>query len=237
MKKIAAYIMFLLIGILGSCQDSEEFKLPTKVGFQMDIDRNTGLNGRLNFTHGQILLASFSFDGRREEGGDVFFTKSYEEGLLINFDPDNSEGALTFQIPQGNYTRIELELETSDDTDAPGLVVDGWYLHSSGIRYPVRFELESSIEFEIKAKEHSGSHQIVLIHSKPANPLIKLKPLIWFEAVPASLLEKAVSTVEEGESDEEVEEAGSLILINEETNEEIYEIIITRIEQSTEVIF
>ena len=237
MKKIAAYIMFVLVGLLGSCQDNEEFKLPTKVGFQMDINRNTGLSGRLNFTHGQIILASFSFDGRREEGGDVFFTKSYDEGLLITFDPGNTIEPLTFQIPQGNYTRIELGLETSDDTGAPGLVVEGWYLHSSGIRYPVRFELESSVEFEIKAKEHSGNHQIVLIQSKPASPIIRLNPLKWFEAVPVSLLEKAVSTIKEGESDEDMPEAASHILINEETNEEIYEIIITRIEQSVEVIF
>ena len=236
MKKIAAYIMLLFIGLLGSCQGNEEFKLPTKVGFQMDINRNTGQNGRLNFTHGQIILASFSFDGRREEGGDVFFTKSYDEGLLINFDSGNTIAPLTFQIPQGNYTRIELELETSDDTGVPGLVVEGWYLHSSGIRYPVRFELESSVEFEIKAKEHSGSHQIVLIHTKPASPIIRLNPLKWFEAVPASFLENAVSTIEEGESEDMTEE-GSYILINEETNEEIYEIIIARIEQSVEVIF
>lgn len=237
MKRIAIYTMLMLTGVFGSCQDEEEFKIPTDVNIQVDINRNASSNGRLNFTQGHISLSSFAFDGRREEGGDVYFEKEYEQGLSIAFDPGKSGEALKFQIPQGNYTRIEIELETFDDLDDSGLVLTGTYLNASGIQYPIRFELGSSLEFEIESRDQSGNNQILLKAGTPATAIIKLDPIKWFETVPASYLDNAVLVVEGGESEGEVEADASYILINEETNENIYEIILNRIEQSTETVF
>lgn len=236
MKKAITYIFSLLAGILLSCQETEEFKIPSDVGFRMDINRETNPEGRLSFTDGYITLASFSFEGKREQGGDVFFTKEYERGLQVDFDASKSVDALAFQVPQGNYIRIEVEMETYDDTSHSGLVVSGSYLHSNGTSYPLRLELNSSVDVEIEAKDKSGSSQIVLQQNSPATAKIKLDPVKWFEAVALSHLDNAVLT-EEGESEEETEPGSSYILINEEVNESIYEIIITRIEQSAEIIF
>ena len=251
MKKIATYIFFLLAGILMSCQETEEFKIPSDVGFRMDINREANPGGQLSFTSGYITLSSFSFEGKREQGGDVFFTKEYERGLQVAFDATKPVDAWAFQVPQGNYLRIEVEMETYDDTSVSGLVVSGSYLHSNGIRYPIQLELSSSVDIEIEARDKSGSKQIVLKKSSPATAKIKLDPVKWFEAVPLSHLDNAVLTLgdseeeseregqEEGEieSEEEAEFGSSYILINEEVNESIYEIIITRIKQSAEVIF
>ncbi len=181
MKKIAAYIVLALAGLLGACQDDEAFKIPTAVSFEINMNRNASTNSRLNFIQGHMTLASFSFDGRREEGGDTYFTKPYEEGLLLSFDAGNVVDALKFQIPQGNYTRIEVALETyDDDSNTSGLVVTGWYLHSNGTQYPVRFELGSSIDFEIEAREQSGNTQILLRQSKTARAKITLDQFKWF---------------------------------------------------------
>lgn len=239
MKKIATYILSLLAGIQLSCQDTEEFKIPSDIGFRMDVNREGDAGSQLSFTSGYITLASFSFDGEREQGGDVFFEKEYEQGLQIPFDATKPVDALAFQVPQGNYVRIEVEMETYDDAAVAGLVVYGAYLHSNGIRYPIQFELSSSINMEIKARDKSGSSHIVLKQSSPATGKIRLDPVKWFEAVPLSLLDNAVLTAEEnhGENEEEIEFGSSYILINEEINEGIYEIIITRIEQSAEMIF
>jgi hypothetical protein len=237
MYRIAIYMMLMLAGVFSSCQDEEEFKIPTDVSFQVDINRNASTNGRLQFSQGHITLASFAFDGRREEGGDVYFEKSYERGLLINFAPGQPIDALKFQIPQGNYNRIEVELETYDDFESPGLVVVGSYLNSNGVLYPLRFEAGSSLDFEVQSKEQSGNTQIVLRAGTAANAIIKLDPVRWFSAVPSSYLDNAVLNVEEDVSEGEVEIGTSYILINEETNEEIYEIIMSRIELSTETVF
>lgn len=245
MKRIITYVFFLLAGTLLSCQETDEFKVSSDVAFRMDIDREANSGGRLNFTGGSITLASFSFEGRREQGADVFFTKEYERGLQIAFDATQPVDALAFQVPQGNYVRIEVELETYDDTAVSGLVLTGSYLHSNGVRYPLRLELSSSVDIEIEASDRSGSKQIVLKQSSPATAKIKLDPIKWFEAVPLSHLDNAVLTAgesegeveNEGESEEEMVSGASYILINEEVNESIYEIIITRVEQSAEIVF
>ena len=245
MKRIITYVFFLLAGTLLSCQETDEFKVSSDVAFRMDIDREANSGGRLNFTGGSITLASFSFEGRREQGADVFFTKEYERGLQIAFDATQPVDALAFQVPQGNYVRIEVELETYDDTTVSGLVLTGSYLHSNGVRYPLRLELSSSVDIEIEASDRLGSKQIVLKQSSPATAKIKLDPIKWFEAVPLSHLDNAVLTAgesegeveNEGESEEEMVSGASYILINEEVNESIYEIIITRIEQSAEIVF
>lgn len=237
MKKIAACIFSLLAGILLSCQDTEEFKIPSDIGFRMDIKREAEAAGPLSFTNGHITLASFSFEGEREQGGEVFFDKEYEQGIKLPFDAAKPVDALVFQVPQGNYIRIEVEMETYDDTSVSGLVVFGSYLNSNGTRYPIKFELSSAVDMEIEATGNTGSRQIVLKQSSPATAIIKLDPFKWFEAVPLSHLDNALLTVEENEGETEEGEGSSYILINEEVNENIYEIIITRIEQSAEIVF
>jgi hypothetical protein len=228
MKSITTFILFLMAALLCSCKDAEEFKIPADLGFRMDINRGTSSNGRLNFTKGSITLASFSFDGRREQGGDIYFSRSYESGLSIAFDPNQSIEAFNFTILQGNYTRIEIEFETSDESDDSSLVVEGWYLHTNGTRYPLRFELESSVDFEIEAKEQSGNKQIVIKQETPAIAEIKLDPVKWFEAVPVAYLDNA-------EIDEE--DGSPVIIINEDTNEDIYAIVVSKIESSAETVF
>ena len=236
MKRIAIYTLLMLAGLFSSCQDDEEFKIPTSVGFQMDMNRNASTNGRLSFTQGHIRLASFAFDGRREEGRDVYFEKKYEQGLSVSFAPGQAVDALTFQIPQGNYHRVEVELDTYDDVHDDGLVLIGSYLNANGVQYPVRFKLSSSLAFEVASKDKSGNNQIVLKAGTPATAIIKFDPIKWFETVPASYLDNAVLMVEDA-GNGDIEAGASYILINEVTNVNIYEIILSRIALSTEAVF
>lgn len=235
MRKIAACIVFVLLGLLSSCQDHEEFKIPTDVGFQVDMNRNASTNGRLIFNEGHIMLSSFSFDGRREEGGDIYFEKSYEQGLLITFHPDIMVEALQFKIPQGNYTRIKIALETQDSADVSAIVVTGSYLLSNGTRYPIRFEFSAALDLELESRDEAGNIQIVLKKGTPATATIKFDPVKWFEAVPASYLDNAELVMEEQE--EGVEAGTPYMLISEESNEHIYELILSKLAQSAKIVF
>lgn len=237
MKRIAIYSLLMLAGLFSSCQDEEEFKIPTDVAFQVDMNRNASTNGRLSFTQGHINLASFSFDGSREEGEDIYFEKEFEQGLSVSFAPGQAVSALTFQIPQGNYQSIEVALDTYDDENDEGLVLIGSYLNANGVQYPVRLELSSSLAFEIRSRDQSGNNEIVLTAGTPATAVIKFDPIKWFETVPSSYLDNAVLVVDEGESESEIETGSSYILINEEINENIYELVLSRTGLTTEAVF
>ena len=186
MKNSYLILIAVLIAVFfsfSSCDKRKKWKLPTDVGFKMDINRSTGSNGKLVFTSGPIILAEFDFEGEREQGDDVYFTKSFPGGLSIPFDPNGTIAELDFDIPQGTYNRIEISFETFDDLGDDNIVVNGTYTNTSGTDYPIRFEFKSAEYFSIVAEDYSGSSQIILDKDIAVSTKIQLDPIHWFQVV------------------------------------------------------
>lgn len=194
----------------------------------MDIQKNVVANSRLQFYDGYIIMASFEFEGDREQAREVAFSREYEQGLTIAFTSDQVVEALKFQIPQGNYTSISIAFETFEGFGENNLVVEGSYQNSEGIRYPLVFALGSSESFEIEAESYSDGDQIIVKKEAPVSAYIKLNPVHWFKNIPLSLLDEAEVVLWNGVS---------TILISEEVNEEIYDLIEDRLAEAAEVIF
>ncbi len=203
------------------------------VSFAVDMQREQATGSGLRFTEGHAVLSSFEFEGDREQAESVHFEKEYGQGLYIPFSPNQAPGELKFQVPQGSYRRIAISFETAEgdeeeESGGSGLVVKGVYRTGSGSELPLLFELSSSGEFETVAKSVSGGSQVVLKREAPASATIRLNPLYWFQAVPSSSLDNA-----------EVFEVNGVatILINEEANEHIYEIVVSRLGKGAETVF
>lgn len=232
MKKNISFLVLLLSCFFLSCEKEEEFKIPVDVSFAVDMQREQASGSGLRFTEGYAVFSSFEFEGDREQAESVRFEKEYGQGLYVPFFPNQAPGELRFQVPQGSYRRIAVAFETAegdeeDESGRSGLVVKGVYRTGSGNEFPLLFELSSSGEFETEAKSLSGS-QIVLKREAPATATIRLNPLYWFQAVPSSSLDDA-----------EVFEVNGVatILINEEANEQIYEIVVSRLGKGDETVF
>ncbi|MFD2514843.1 hypothetical protein ACFSRY_13285 [Pontibacter locisalis] len=232
MKRITFFMLFISCFLL-SCEKEEEFKIPVDVSFTLDMQREKTSDSRIRFTEGHLVLASFEFEGDREQAEEVRFEKEYEHGLHVPFSPNQGISELKFQVPQGTYSRIAVAIETIDGEEDEGqkkssLVVEGVYQTSGGKVLPLRFELQSSGEIEVEAKSLSDGSQIILKREAPATASIRLNPHYWFQAVPSSLLDNA----------EVVERNGvATILISEEVNEQIYEIVVSRIGKGAETVF
>jgi hypothetical protein len=228
----------MLVGMVALCSacmsdDAAFLKEPTTVNYVVDINRSASADGRLRFTDGSIKIAALEFEGRRDEGSDVYFANTYEPALHLMFDPSEIIADLRAQIPQGTYTFIELELETSDQNDEAGLVLIGSYLRTNGQTYPLRLEIAAGLLVELDAQTLQGAGPIVLEQNRIATAKIFFDPIALMAAVPAASLENAQLTTREDEEGNEE----AYILINEEVNETIYEIALTRIEIASSVIF
>lgn len=226
--------VLLLSCLLFSCEKEEEFKIPVEVGFFVDMHRTMDPGSRLQLTEGYIVLSSFGFEGDREQAEKVRFEKEYSKGLFVPFSPDRPIKELLFQIPQGVYNQISISFEVFDEDDSDedaeksSLVVKGTYRTPSGNIYPLLVELWSSEEFRVKAKSEPDGNQIILKREAPASAHINLNPAYWFQAVPLALLDQA----------ELVELNGvPTILINEDVNEEVYDILESRLGKAAEVVF
>ena len=234
MKTKICKIIFIIISIfvfLPSCGDKDDkeiWKQPTDVGFIVDYNRSPGQSGKLIFTNGNIVLANFSFDGKRVQGDDVYFSNAFPSGLNIVFDPNTPVASLDFDIPQGTYTKIEISFETFGVNDDNHIVFEGTYERSMHNNYPVRFEFKTKILQTIIAKNSSGSAEITLNKDVPVKPKIILDPIFWFNPVSQSIINSA----------ELVDIGGtSTILINDTCNENIYDIIVGRINTGSAITF
>lgn len=219
-------ILFVLLFAVG-CQKNE-LKKPTEVGFKCDINRNVSNDGKLVFTSGTINFAAFDVEGERVKGDDISFSREFPNGLLINFDPNNFISEFDYDIPQGVYNRIAISFETFDDNSDITIVCNGSYTNNSSVILPIRFEFMSSEYFSIEAEDYSNSPEIVLDKDTPANAFIKFNPIYWFDIVPTSLMENADLVNVNGTP---------TILINDSENDNIYEMVVERIDESTEVTF
>ena len=127
LRKNYIYIVGVIFGLLLSCEPNDTLKLPTEALFVFDINRIDNSDDRLTFSRGTITLASFDFEGEREQGEDVYFNQTFSGGLTLPFDPDFYIQELDFDIPQGIYTRIDISFETFDEYDEDNIVVEGIY--------------------------------------------------------------------------------------------------------------
>lgn len=224
LKLITAFFVFTLF----SCKKEDKWKLPTDVGFRVDINRSSSSDGKLVFTKGTIILASFSFEGDREQGDDVSFSKSFTAGLSIPFDPNNPITELDFDIPQGTYSKISIAFETFDDYGDICILVEGTYTNSDGTNYQIRFEFLDSEYFSIVAEDDTGNREIVLNKDIAASARIKLDPVYWFQVVSASLLDNADLVNVNGTP---------TIVISENENDNIYDMVVGRLDKATETVF
>lgn len=226
MQRIIVFSLLIFLTLQGCKKD--DLKLPTDVSFKMDINRNPSSTGHLVFNNGSILLAAFDIEGTRQEGDPIAFSKSFPQGLSINFSPTNNISELFFTIPQGVYTDLDISFETFDDNGGITILVEGQYTNQSSVTFPLRFEFLSSEYFSINGKSGSGSGTIVLNKDTPMSSFVKLDPIYWFGTISNNMFNNA----------DLVNIGGQMtILINESNNSDIYDIVADRIDETTSATF
>lgn len=234
MAMFRSYIKFILIIVIGvsfSCKKKkdDQWKIPTSVRFKMDINRTPCLGGNLVFTGGNLVLEYFTFDGKRNQGGEVYFMKNYE-ALNVPFDANNTVSEWNFDIPQGSYTQIKISYRTYGKPGDKQIVVLGTYKNTvSNITYPVRFEIDANGVYNVIAKTSAGSTQIVLEKDVEAIATMRMDPVYWFEEVTTAMMDGADLTVIDGKQ---------TILINKSTNPTFHSAIKGRVSHDvTQIIF
>jgi len=221
MKTIIFY-SFIIFMFLSGCKKNE-LKKPTDVTFRMDINRNVSQQGHLVFTDGYVVIQNFEIDGDRKEGEDILFEKNFPQGLKVNFSPTNNISELVFDIPQGDYTDLVITFSTEYDNNNNILSVNGTYTNTSGISFPIVYEYKDDDEITVNGVDADGDATIILDKNTPQNTLVKLDPIYWFAPVSNNLFDNASFVDINGTQ---------TILINSSTNEDIYDIVVDRMEDN-----
>lgn len=236
-KKSLPVIIVLLF--LTGCLPKDELTLPAKVNFEFEFvaheewtDLKSGPPvqipaGRLSINRGNLLIEAIEFEGRRDEGKDVFFISNFTGPVKADLETGESNRQVTFDIPQGVYNRIEIDLYLGGDDEIP-FVLEGTLRKGPFEEIPVRFEYNLREQIRVRAEPGGQTDRIVLKKDMPSTARVVVDAGFIFRLVNMAMLQDATITVY-GDED--------MVLINLSNNTGIFGLMATRLEKSFRIIF
>lgn len=227
MKKIKSLSVTIIITLtfvtlFTNCGINEpEYEDATfKVSFIMKTKsistQKTTAPNSLEFKTGYVIISEIVFDGEKKDGQSISIT--HEQISTIDLQSGLANPAVNVIIPFGEYSSVNLGIEIQDEDDTPSVVAEGIYTDAGGIEIPLRFEFNSGEVFEANAIAHTfpeGSSAIAEIDYSPA---------VWFSTITGTMLDDA-------------ERVNGIILINESTNSNIFDIVADKLDEATQAEF
>jgi len=233
MRKIISLVIFSLILFTYSCE-KDELTEPTKVDLEFSMDSYTGYGqygsksgSSFEINEGVMIIESIEFDGRRDEGEDYFFTSDFSEPLITEMHNKYTNKDVSYDIPQGVYNRIELNFSIGDGNEN-ALCLQGHYQRGPLDDVEIRFEYAFQEQIRIRAKNSMNNEQIVLKSNSDVKANVIFDAAHLFKIVSMNMINNAETTQVEGEN---------IILINNENNIDIFNVLVTRLDNSIRVIF
>ena len=226
--KLSIILTIILATVFtGSCLD-DELKEPVSVKFEFSMDLEADGGKFLEFDGGELSLNALEFDGDREAGEDFYFLSEFESELEVDLLNKNQNQEVFFDIPQGIYTRIKLQIGNEAMTTGPIITFSGVYSSVRDGDIPVRIEFTNIDPIEIVAEDINNDPEIVLNKDVSTIVTISFDPDFLSQVSNSRQLESADITEVEGES---------VIVISENSNSVIFNIIVNRLERSVRAIF
>jgi len=230
------FLLVLFSVVFVSC--GKKWKETTKVGVSFVMTQNS--TGMLTLTSGTMNIGEIDFSGNRKKGGDVSFLDVEPAPLLLNLRNGVAQSIDHYDIPQGEYTSINIVVKTVPQNTSPAISLSGIFTYTLTVadddsdsvveskNIPVLFELNAGQSFSMNATATNGGSEIVLISGTPATCEITLNPYYWL----ATITEKQFKNTDKYEVN-----GTETIVINETENEDLYALIVARINQNATAVF
>jgi len=231
MRKVIYLVIISFVVSASSCE-KEDFTLPTQVNFEFTMESfysEGGLKAGPSFDidEGTLVVKAIEFDGRRDQGGDYYFTSEFSTPVKAEMHNGNMNQIVSYNIPQGVYNRIELNLSIGDGNE-DALCLNGRFQVGPFVEIPVRIEYAFQEQIRIRATNKDGNEQIVLKKDIPSTATVIFNVPFLFQLVNIGMILDAERVQLEGEE---------VILINNEKNTDIFNLLATRLDNSMRVIF
>jgi hypothetical protein len=225
MRKI--YFLAVLSVLIFSCKKAE-LKKPTEVNFTFDLNKNFTPASTIKMISGDINFIDFSITGDRVEGQDISFSRSFQSGLYIDLNGSGEIAEMDFDIPQGEYTDLNVSFNIASDQNNLALSLDGTYKITQGPVVALRFEYDGGNSFSISGEGNTAGQSIIMDADLGKKGRIKFDPIYWFGSLTANQMDNATIIPMQGQD---------MILLSSTSNVSLYEIVLNRISSSNTAIF
>lgn len=237
-------IIVVFSTVLFSACGRNELKLPAQVflNFSMDSfeseddDENEnktclfekkGGGSKIEIDKGILVIDAIEFDGRRQQGNDVFFISDFSSPIIADLETGETNIDVSFDIPQGIYYRIDLLFNFGTSDQIP-LVLEGKFKSGNSDAMSVRFEYNFVETITVRGKPKSGQNDIVLRKDEISEVSVSIDLESLFRFVNPSEFNGAEMIQENGEI---------VLLVNQTTNLMIFNKLANRLSNSIEVAF
>lgn len=215
--KIYTKLSFLLLGflvLLAGCE--RKWKKTASTTFGVEIHK-VQPSPPLTITGGIIRLDKFEFEGKRQQGSDVFFSKEEDNLNSIDLATSTFLNQMNYDLPQGTYTEIRCKMRfKSTDASQPAVRIEGMYVNAANQSIPVVFESFDMVPLEIA----QSNTQFVVVEDRSSSPTIHLYANEWFSGITTNQMENA---------DLVVINSIPVLKIDEQNNSDLYELVFSRI--------
>jgi len=175
---------------------------------------------------GVLIIEAIEFDGRRTQGEDIYFMSDLPDKIVSTLDKELTNIGVTFDIPQGEYNRIEVTLHMGVDSSLP-FVLEGDFSLNPFTTIPIRFEYAFADRVTIRAKPKTGNN-IILRKDTPTTARVMVDTGFMFRLINPGIIATA-DLVRVSEED--------VVLINSSHNVNIFNQVANRFHNSISVVF
>lgn len=239
-KSYFSGLIIVFLFLLQACTTPDDFP-PKSVPFEFVIQEEKGNSSNiLSFDKGSLMIETIEFEGIKENGNNYYFESNFDTLVTANLQQGTTDPKVEFDIPQGIYNRVKLAIDIPELQGQPSLLLEGIFnfppgkgnnpnLPDQDKKIPVRVVIDFGLDLELNGKTNKKNNsEIVFNQNQPSKLQVTIDPVFWFRPVSPNLLRNAEITENEGNSE---------IVISKTQNENIFELIINRIEKSTEAVF
>ena len=114
----------MLLLILNSSCEKEDYTLPVNFTLNFTISNEPILGGLLTIDEIGLGLKSIDIRGYREQGDDVFLTRSFEQGKHFVINPAATNVSEKLDVPQGVYNPLLFSTIFQPDDEEGDLIDD-----------------------------------------------------------------------------------------------------------------
>jgi hypothetical protein len=229
------FIIIAIALVLVSCKD--ELTLPAKVHFDFGMvifqnedpakgQQKTSSPNRYSIESGELTIEAIEFDGRRNQGKDVYFMSNFSEKIVSQLDTQSANIKVEFDIPQGEYNRVDITLHLGEGNNTP-LRLEGQFTYGQSNTIPIHFEYAYTDKITIRAKPKNGTN-IILSKDNVSNAKVIVDTEFLFRFLNPGVIANAARVNQDGQE---------TILINHLNNVEIFNQVANRFNNAITVIF
>ena len=231
MKTIIQIIVISFILVLTSCE-KDELTEPTEILFQFEMEphQNQGATKSMyGFSIDQctMVINSIEFDGRREVGEDYYFNKDFSSPLKAEMHTGNANQTVSFDAPIGVYKKIDISFSLGTENEK-ALILSGKYNQGPLVQIPIHFEYNLQENIRVQSRSSAGNQEIVLKKDDVTKATVIFNTPAFFQLTTTAMIQTATQQNINGQE---------TILINKETNTDIFNLLASRIDNSVQVIF